>query len=706
MSRPAFPNLRRRTPTVLQMDAMECGAAALGMVLAFHGCHVPLHILRQKCGVSRDGSKASHLLKAAREFGLIARGWKGPADQIGADLLPAILFWNFDHFVVLEGFGQEGRAFYINDPATGRRCVSETEFSASFSGVILSFTPGPDFKARSRPAGATTYWRELLAEAPALWVFVLGCTALLAWPGIAAAVLVRAFFDDYYIGGEDHWLGPILIGLALAAGLQVVLTAWQRNALLRWRLWQDRRETTHFFERILHLPMSWFSGRGTGEIAHRFSLQEEVASLIGSKIVPTLLAAIPMAALSLTLFLFDTELAVFACAGIVAIFVSLAILRQRRYEAGRQQAYLAAQHYETALQGMTPLENLKSGVPTGFLQKLEKIRSRLHQERQTLEASSQIAGVIPSLMSGLVFAGSLLWGSVQIIEGRLTVGTLVAFQMLWLQLTLLLQGWLKLPEYLEELATNRRRIEDVLVAETECPPTSSAEKFSGLEVRNLSFGYSLHAKPVLHDVSFSISAGQWIALVGASGSGKSTLVKLLTGLFEPWSGEVLLNGRKCIPEAVASCAAVVEQDIIFFQGTLRENLLLGENTSEEALEKTLSALGIPHLLASPDGTIVQEDGTNFSVGQLQNLEIARALARRPGLVILDEASSSLDLLQIALLKTELRRIGCAVFVVSHQPEIIREADAVLVLDEGNIVARGTFEQLSGSSVLFRELIGL
>jgi len=702
MSRSALPNLRRRTPTVLQMDAMECGAAALGMILAYHACHVPLHILRQKCGISRDGSKASHLLKAAREFGFTARGWKGPADQIGSDLLPVILFWNFDHFVVLEGFGKNGQAFYINDPATGRRQIGDAEFNSSFSGVILSFVPGPDFMPRPRPPGLAAYGRSLVAESPAMWGFVLVCAALLVWPTLTAAVLVRTFFDNYYIGAEDHWLAPILTGLALAAALQIALTSWQRSTLLRWQLWQSRRETTHFFERILKLPMAWFSGREASEIAHRFSLQEEVATLIGSKIAPTLLTGIPIASISLILFLFDTELALFACAGIVVILLSLAVPRQRRYEAGRQVAYLEALHYETALQGMNPLENLKSNEATGFLQKLQKIRARLLQERQALEASSQIAGAIPSLTSGMVFAGSLLWGSLQIIEGKLTVGTLVAFQMLWLQLTLLLQSWLKLPGYFEELTITRQRTEDVLTSEIEQPSTPSAENFSRLEVRNLSFGYSQHARPVLHDLSFSVAPGQWVALVGASGSGKSTLVKLLTGLFEPWAGEVQLNGHESTPEIASLCAAVVEQDITFSQATLRENLLLGDNTSAASLEKTLAALGLSHLLLSPTA---QQDPASLSTGQLQNLEIARALARCPGLVIFDEATSSLDSIQTDLLKTELRKIGCAVFWISHQPEILSEADTVIVLEEGRIVARGSFNDLSESSALFRELIG-
>lgn len=702
MCQPVLPNLRRRTPTVLQMDAMECGAAALGMVLAYHGCHVPLHILRQKCGISRDGSKASHLLKAAREFGFTARGWKGPADQIGSDLLPVIVFWNFDHFVVLEGFGQNGQAIYINDPATGRRRIGEKEFSASFSGVILSFSPGPDFKPQPRPPGLAAYGRAVIAQSPAMWSFILICAVLLAWPAIATAVIVRTFFDTYYIGAEDHWLAPILTGLALAAALQIILTSWQRSALLRWQLWQSRRETSHFFDRILQLPMAWFSGREAGEIAHRFSLQEEIATLIGTKIAPTLLTAIPIVSLTLVLFLFDTELALFACAGIAAMLVSFAIPRQRRYEAGRQVAYLEALHYEAALQGLNPPENLKSDGASGFLQRLQKIRARLLQERQTLEASSQIAGVIPALISGLVFAGSLLWGSLQIIEARLTVGSLVAFQMLWLQLTLLLRSWLKLPEYFEELSITRKRIEDVLTSEPEKPPIPPAEIFSCLEVRNLSFGYSQYAEPVLRDLSFSITPGQWVALVGASGSGKSTLVKLLTGLFEPWAGEALINNHKATPEIIASCAAVVEQDITFLPGTLRENLLLGKNTSEAALAQTLSALGLSHLMLSP---AARQDHACLSTGQFQNLEIARALARRPGLVILDEATSSLDEIQTDLLKTELRRIGCAVFFISHQPDVLSEADTVIVLEEGRFVDTGTFDQLSESSPLFRELIG-
>jgi len=697
-----FSYRKVETPVVLQMEAAECGAAALGMVLGYFGRHVPLRELRAACGVSREGCKASNVLSAARGHGLAARGLHGEIEALNDLALPVMIYWNFNHFVVLEGWASGGTSFFLNDPACGRREVDAEEFQRSFTGVILSFSPGPDFvKSRTEPWPFASF-RKDVASAPGLWIFVTLCALLMVFPGLAVAGLIRVFVDKFLIDGEAYLLLPVVASLGLAAMMQVFLTALQHGALMRWQQDCAEKKAGNYFVRVLSLPMTWFAGRTAGEMAGRFLLPSETSSLIASKLAPVMLSSLPMAGFAAMMIAYDAPMA------LVAIGLSggslLASALSSRDRSGERQniRHLEGAFAGAAIHGLTVLEHLKCGGRDGFLRRLDGLRTQIRNQRQHLESSRQLAMVIPSLLSVCGFAGLVTLGALHILAGSLTVGALVAFLVLWLQLQVLVRGWLRVPTLLQELKIGQTRLGDLPEHHTSVPPT--ATQFEKLEIKNLSFGYSRTSGLVLDRISFSLEPGKHVVLTGASGAGKSTVVKLLSGLLDPWSGEVLLNGNPVSPAGMAFCAAVVEQEIVFFRDTIAANLRLGNAGADVA--EALRVTRLEDVLAArPDGMLL-DNGRNFSGGQRQRLDIARALARKAGLILLDEAVTGLDAEAAALIGSELQRRGCAVFQVSHRRDIMRMADEILVLDGGRIVERGSFSELLRTGPVFQKLLAL
>ncbi len=686
------------------MEAAECGAAALGMVLGYFGRHVPLAQLRTACGVSREGCNASNVLSAARAQGLTARGLRGEMGALNGLALPVMIYWKFNHFVVLEGWSRGGASFFLNDPACGRREVDAEEFHRSFTGVILSFSPGPDFvKSRLHPWPFASFRKELSAS-PGLWIFVSICALLMVFPGLAVAGLIRVFVDKVLIDGEGYLLLPIVAGLGLAAMMQVFLTALQHDALMRWRQDCAGKKTENYFERVLRLPISWFAGRTPGEMAGRSLLPAETSGMIASKLAPVLLSGLPMAGFAAMMIAYDIPMALLALvlSGGTLLFTFLS----SRSRSGEHQNL---RHFEgifagTAIHGLTVIEHLKCGGRHGFLQRLDDLRTQIRNQRQHLESSRQLAMVVPSLLSVCGFAGLVTLGGFHILAGSLTVGGLVAFLVLWLQLQVLVQAWLRVPTLLQDLRANQTQLDDLPEKPPTIPPAILSNRFKKLEVKNLTFGYSQTSGAVLEGLSFSLEPGKHVVLTGASGAGKSTLVKLLSGLLEPWSGEVLLNGAPVSPAGIASCAAVVEQEIVFFRETVDANLRLGNPGAD--VTEVLRVTGMKEVLAARPDEVLLDNGGNFSGGQRQRLEIARALAREAELFLLDEAVNGLDAEAAALIGSEWQRRGCAVFQVSHRRDVLRMADEILVLEGGHIIERGSFSELLRTGPVFQKLLNL
>lgn len=729
---PPPPNRRVKTPTLLQMEAVECGAAALGIILSYYGRIVPLEELRVECGVSRDGSKASNVLKAAARYGLKGKGFRYEALEKLYDLkLPLILFWNFNHFLVLEGF-HKGKV-YLNDPAEGPRTVSMEELDSSFSGVVLTFEPGPDFVRAGEKPSITAALRRRLSGSESALLFVVLCGLFLVVPGLVIPTFSRVFIDEYLIAGRASMVKPLLVGMLLTAFMRMGLTWLQETYLLRMETKLALSTSSKFFNHILRLPVSYFSQRYAGEIGSRVMINNKVAQIVSGRLATTLLDCLLVIFYAGLMLLYDVVLTV-VCIAIA--MVNIAVVRgvaRVRIDAARRLMQDHGKLQGTAMNGLQMIETLKaSGSESEFFGRWAGYQAKALKAQQQLGQLSEYVNSVPPLVTSITTATILLLGSLKVMNGELTVGMLVAYQSLMASFASPLGTFVSFGSQLQELEADMNRLDDVLrypvdaqyereareQAQEENPgtprfkPLGDAVKLSGeVELRGITFGYSPLAKPLIEDFNLHIRPGQRVALVGLSGSGKSTVSRLVSGLYQPWSGEVLFDGvprEQLPPSLIRNSLAVVDQEVFLFRGTVRENVTMWDSTIPiptitQACRDAAIDDDIQQRLGKYD-TSVDEHGANFSGGQRQRMEIARALVANPTILVLDEATSALDPPTEMWVDDALRRRGCTCIIVAHRLSTVRDADEIIVMDRGKIVQRGTHDQLKDQPGLYQALI--
>jgi NHLM bacteriocin system ABC transporter peptidase/ATP-binding protein len=711
------------------MEATECGAACLGMVLGYHGCHEPLEKLRVACGVSRNGSQASLILKAARGYGLEARGFKVPVEKLGKKPLPAILFWNFDHFVVFEG--RRGDTFFINDPASGPRRVALAEFENSFTGVVLTFRPTADFKPSGRPRGLIPALLPLLAQVRTNCAVVVWAGLLLVLPGLLLPTMLRIFVDEVMSDKAD-WLVALLLAYAAAAAVQVLLVWLQRMAFRRGEIKLAANNTAAMLGHLFALPVEFFLQRHSADLQHRVMLNAQVAKTvfgqIGNSATQTLTAFFFLA----LMFFLSPFLSWIVLATAALNFLALALVNRSRQVLNQSLVTVETKLIQRSMTGIGLMETLRSGGrEDDFFSEWSNALAGYVNTRLRMQYSGTLLNILPVLLFGLNTTLILCFGAWQIIEGGMTLGGMMAFQALMAGFITPLNSLVMAGTQLQELRGAVERIGDVFrypfaerfrTADRGEPSPEPAPKAAHrsaairpgtLELRNISFGYSRLAPPLIENFSLALDSGSRVALVGASGSGKSTVAKIASGLFAPWAGEILLGGlpladwsRDEFYRAVAS----VDQNIILFSGSVRDNLTLFQRHSEaDDLHGALSDAGIVGELARRGNELeipVGEMGNNFSGGQRQRLEIARALARNAPILILDEATSALDPTTELMIDRAIRRRGCSCLIVAHRLSTIRDCDEIIMLENGKIIGRGTHAALMESSAPYANLMRL
>ncbi len=702
------------------MESTECGAACLGMVLAYHGRWVPLEILRVRCGVSRDGANAANMMRAAREFGLIAQGFRTTSEGLFDLPFPMILFWNYNHFVVLEGI--KGDRVYINDPGEGPVRVTREEFDEAFTGACFAFQPGPEFRPGGEPPNLYRGLRTRFGQALRPLAFAALATLALVIPGLALPTLLKAFIDDVLIGQNGGWMAPILVGLGAVALIQGSLVWLQRTLLARMETKLSVVTSVGFFWHVASLPMLFFSQRYAGDIASRVRSNDAVARLISGELAVNLVNVLTMLIYGVAMLTYDVRLTIVALVMVVLNLVVLRLSGGAREAANRTLLRERGRLAGASINGIQIIETLKgNGTEGDFFARWAGIQANALSAQQRLGVIAVLANMVPTFLSQLTVIAILALGGLRIAEGAMTIGGLIAFQSLALSFAAPVQGLVQFGANLQNIKGVIARLDDVLnyapdaralkSFEERKPRTAVPPPRGFIELDNVRFGYSPTDPPLIEDFSLSIAPGARVALVGGSGSGKSTIAKLLCGLLKPWSGRVRIDQKDIddlTPARFSEIVAHVDQEISLYEATVRENVTLWDPTvPERDIVRALRDAAIHDLFASRRlryDTPIDEGGRNLSGGQRARLELARALARNPAILILDEATAALDPVTELEIDDALRRRGCTCLIVAHRLSTIRDADEIIVLDGGRIVQRGTHDALIAREGLYRTLV--
>ena len=708
------------TPTLLQMEAVECGAAALGIIMRYYDLWRPLEQLRMECGVTRDGSKASNLLKAARRFGLEASGVRCELDALLKTEPPVILYWNFNHFLVYEGVSQ-GKV-HLNDPATGPRRISIEELEASFTGVVLKISRGPTFVPGGEKPSLMAALRRRISGFEIGLSFALLTGLLLIVPNIVNPAFTRVFIDQYLIGDKTNILRPLLSCMVVSIAFMILMLWLQRHFLLRLETKLALTTSAKFFTHVVKLPMEFYSQRYAGEIGSRVLINDKVAKVLSDKLVTTGLDLMALLFFAVVMMQYDFWLTLICVAFAFFNLIAIKSVQRPRTDASFRLQQERGKMTGTSMNGVQMIETLKAtGGEDEFFGRWSGYQAKTIRAEQDMDLYGQTLSAVPPLTKGLISATILGFGGWRVMDGHLTVGLLVAFQSLMDGFTKPITSFVTFGNALQETGSDLNRLDDVLRYELDpiyaSDRTVSAQfnatiKLTGLlEVRNLTFGFNPLGAPLIQNLSFTVRPGERVALVGGSGSGKSTVSKLVAGLFKPWSGEILFDGvpRTQIPRRLLhNSIGMVDQEIFMFEGTIRDNLTMWNPTVPDShITLACKDAAIAGDVASRQGGLsstVAEGGVNFSGGQRQRLEIARALVNSPSFLILDEATSALDPTTEEIIDRNLRRRGCSCLVVAHRLSTIRDCDEIIVLEYGKVVERGTHESMKNAGGPYSKLI--
>ncbi len=708
-----------RVPMVMQMEALECGAASLAMVMAYYSKWVPLEQVRVDCGVSRDGSNARNVLIAARNYGFEASGYRYEPDALRKDgVFPCIIHWNFNHFVVLDGF--KGGKAIINDPARGTVKVSAEEFDRAFTGICLFIQPGENFVPSGKRRSTVDFARKRLKGAGPAVVFVTLTTIIGYLFGIINPVMSRIFMDRLLSGQNREWLYPFIGALALLGIIQLVVAWAQTLGSLKISGKMAVVGSTSYMWKVLRLPIQFFSQRMAGDIQSRAASNASIAGSLVDTLAPLLLDTVMMIFYLAVMLRYSVLLTVVGLLSIIINLVMSFFIAEKHVNITRVQMRDAGKLAATTVAGIEMVETIQaSGAENGFFQKWAGYQASVNAQQVEMEKSDYRLGLIPGIVSMFANYSVLILGIWLAMQGKFTLGMVMTFQGFLSSFTAPAMTLISARQTIQEMRTEMERVEDVMeypidphLQETSLSENSDYGKLSGdIVLENITFGYSPLAAPLIENFSMTLKPGSRVALVGTSGCGKSTLSKLISGLYEPWSGRILFDGKPISEidrNVFTGSVAVVDQEIILFEDTIANNIKMWDNSIED-FEMILAARDaqIHTDIMQREGGYqykIIEGGRDFSGGQRQRLEIARVLAQDPSVIILDEATSALDAKTEFEVVNAIKARGITCIVIAHRLSTIRDCDEIIVLDKGKVVERGTHDMLYARGGTYAELV--
>ena len=708
-----------RVPVVMQLEALECGAACLTMILAYYGKWVPLEQVRSDCGVSRDGSNARNVLLAARSYGLEADAYKAEPEELKKNgTFPCIVHWEFNHFVVLDGF--RGGKVYLNDPARGRVVLTEEAFDRSFTGIFLLFEPGESFVPSGKRKSTLEFARKRLTGARSAMIYVVLISLIGAAFGLINPAMSQIFMDRLMSGKNPGWVMPFLILMAALAAIQLTVGWIKAVYSLRIQAKMAVIGSMTYMWKLLRLPMEFYSQRMAGDLLQRQMTNASIAGTLVNTFAPLMLNTVMMV-IYLTVMIRQSP--VLTLVGLTSMSITLVnsfVVSQKRVNITRVQQRDSGKLSGMTLTGIQMIETIKaSGSENGFFRNWAGLQASVNEQEVKYERLKATFGMIPAVSSEIANSLVMILGVYLTIRGRFTVGMILSFQTYLSSFMGPVTMLMAAGQTIQEMRTDMERVEDVM----EYPDAASVReepvrddivyrKLSGsIELKNITFGYARLGAPLIENFSMSVKPGSKVAFVGASGCGKSTLAKLISGLYEPWSGEILFDGkpiREIDRSIFTGSLAVVDQDIVLFEDSIADNIRMWDSTIEdfEVIMAARDAQIHDDIMQREGGyeSRLTEGGSDLSGGQRQRLELARVLAQDPTIIILDEATSALDA------KTEYNVIrsiasrGITCIVIAHRLSTIRDCDEIIVLDHGKVAERGTHEELYARNGLYTALV--
>jgi NHLM bacteriocin system ABC transporter peptidase/ATP-binding protein len=711
-----------KVPTVLQMESVECGAAALSIILGHFGKFVPLEKLRIACGVSRDGLKATNIIKAAKQFGLEAKGFAKSVEKLMQIETPAIIFWNFNHFLVLEGFAKN--KVYLSDPAQGRYTVTYQEFDEAYTGVVLTFKPTEQFEKGNEKRGLMASLASRIANSKLSIAYIVLASLFLVIPGLVIPSFIQVFIDKYLVHGHADFVMPLLLIMGAVLVINSVLVYLQQYYLLRLETKLALTTSSQFLWHVFHLPISFFTQRYSGEIGNRVSLNDKVAKLLSGDLANAALNVIIVLFYALLMFSYDVPLTLIGIGMAALNVIALKYVSRVRKDRSRILSNETGKLLGITTSGISMIETLKaSGRENDFFTNWIGYLAKVTNAQQELGWLTTRLNILPPLITSLTSTFILGIGALRIMDGEMTLGALVSFTYLMGNFISPVNQLISVGTLLHETESDMGRIDDVTnyevdeqfntvsVAEADQHEDAHTKLIGYFEMRNVTFGYNTTMPALIENFNLKLKPGSRVALVGGSGSGKSTVAKIASGLYPLWSGEVLFDGKPKadIPRHVlTSSLAVIDQEVLIFNGTIKENISFWDSMipDKHIIQSARDAAIHDIISARKDAydSSVMEGGSNFSGGQRQRLEIARALAPNPSILIMDEATSALDPTAEKIVMDNIKKRGCTCLIVAHRLSTIIDCDEIIVMEYGKVVERGTHQELMKRNGVYAHLI--